>query len=242
MGYMDRKVALVTGSTKGIGRATAALFAAEGAQVVVHGTREADAAAVAATIPGAIGIGADMGDRSEVLALIERTVEAFGPVDVLINNAAMAGRRAITRITDEEWDRVIAVNLTGPLVAIRAVVPAMKRGSGGAIVNLVSDAATTGSAGFGSYASSKGGLIGLTMTLAAELAGFGIRVNAVSPAALTDMTRELPPEILQAMIDRGLPSVESIAETILFISSDMSRDITGQLLRVSGGIRRGSIS
>jgi 3-oxoacyl-[acyl-carrier protein] reductase len=231
------KVALVTGSTKGIGRATAVLFADEGAKVVVHGRREEDAAAVAATIPGAIGIGADMGNREDVLRLIEQTVEAFGPVDILVNNAGMAGRRAITRITDEEWDRVIAVNLTGALVAIRAVVPAMKQGSGGSIINLVSQAVFEGNTGFSSYAASKGGLMALTITLSAELAGFNIRVNAVSPSALTDMTRELPPEVLQAMVDRGLPSVESIAETVLYLASDMSRDVTGQVVRVAGGIK-----
>jgi 3-oxoacyl-[acyl-carrier protein] reductase len=239
MGRMDGKVALVTGSTKGIGRATAALLAAEGARVIVHGTRQADAEAVAQTIPGAVGIGADMGDRAAVVELIERAVTEVGPIDVLINNAGVAGRRAITRITDEEWDHVIAVNLTGPLVAIRAVVPSMKKRATGVIINLVSVAATEGTVGFSSYASSKAGLTGLTITLGAELAGFNIRVNAVSPSALTSMTRELPPEVLQGMIDNGLPEVESVAEVILFLASDASRDITGQVLRVAGGISGG---
>ncbi|MGX7679135.1 SDR family NAD(P)-dependent oxidoreductase [Jatrophihabitans sp. DSM 45814] len=236
MARMDATVALVTGSTRGIGRAVAELFASEGARVAVHGTRESDAAAVAATIPRAVGFGADMGDREAVASMVQRVTEALGPIDVLINNAGISARSAITRVTDEEWDRVIAVNLTGPLAAIRAVVPGMKRGSGGSIVNMISAAATDGFAGFSSYGASKGGLLGLTNTLAVELAMFNIRVNAVSPSALTEMNRQLPPELLKTLVDRGMASVESVADAVMFLASDMSRDLTGQVLEVTGGL------
>jgi 3-oxoacyl-[acyl-carrier protein] reductase len=241
MGLMEGAVVLVTGSTRGIGRSIAERLAAEGARVVVHGTRESDAVAVAETIPGAIGLAADMGDRAAVAGLVGRATDRFGPIDVLVNNAAIPGRAAITRVTDDEWDRVLAVNLTGPLVAIRAVVPPMKSGRGGVIVNVVSVAATEGSAGFASYAASKGGLLGLTMTLAVELGRFGIRVNALSPSALTDMTRQLPAAALQTMLDRGLPTVESIADAALFLASPMSRDMSGQVLRVAGGVAPGQL-
>jgi NAD(P)-dependent dehydrogenase (short-subunit alcohol dehydrogenase family) len=238
MSELTGQVALVTGSTRGIGRAVAVALAGAGAKVAVHGRNEAEAIAVAATIEGATGYGADMGDRAAVADLVARVSGELGPIDVLVNNAGIADRSAITRITDEEWDRTIAVNLTGPLAAIRAVVPAMKKGGGGSIVNLISGAATEGSAGFGGYAASKGGLLGLTMTLAAELAMFNIRVNAVSPAALTGMTEQLPPDLLQVMIDRNLPSVDSVAETIFFLCSPRSRDMTGQVLKILGGLTK----
>jgi NAD(P)-dependent dehydrogenase (short-subunit alcohol dehydrogenase family) len=237
MGRMDGKVALVTGSTRGIGHAIATTFAAEGARVIVHGRREDEAKTVAESLPGAVGLGADMGDRDAVLDLVQRAIQAFGPINVLVNNAGIAGRAAVTRITDQDWDQVIAVNLTAPMIAIRAVVPGMKNETGGgSIVNLISGAATTGSAGFASYAASKGGLLGLSMTLAVELSRFNIRVNSISPSAMTDMNRALPPDLQQQMLDRGLATVESVADAALFLGSDMSRDITGEVLNVNGGL------
>jgi 3-oxoacyl-[acyl-carrier protein] reductase len=236
---LEGRVALVTGSTRGIGLEIARTLAAHGARVAMHGSSEARAKDAAQHIPDAIGFGADMGERAEVIDLVERVTAELGPVDVLVNNAGVAGRRAITRITDEEWDRVIAVNLTGPLVAIRTVVPMMKRGRGGVILNLVSDAATVGNTGFSSYAASKGGLIGLTRTLARELAGFQIRVNALSPSAVTDMTRELPPEVLAGMVAGGMPGPEAIADSALFLVSDLSAHVNGEVLRVAG-VRAGT--
>ncbi len=220
----------VTGSTRGIGRAMAERFAAEGARVIVHGRREADAAAVAAEVPNALGIAAEVSDLDSVRELCRRAQEEVGTVDVLVNNAAISVRSAITRLTDDEWDRSLAVNLTGPMYLIRELVPGMKQAGWGRIVNVTSGAGVHGVPGFSAYAASKGGIVGLTFTLALELARFGITVNALSPAALTDMLRQLPPELLDPMVDAGLPTVEDCAATALTLVVDDAP--TGELVTV----------
>jgi NAD(P)-dependent dehydrogenase (short-subunit alcohol dehydrogenase family) len=235
MGRMDGKVTLVTGSTRGIGRAVAQVLAGEGARVIVHGRNEADAEAAAAQLGAELGIGADMGDRGAVAAMIARIDATVGPVDVLVNNAGMSFRGAITRLTDADWDRVLAVNLTGPMAAIRAVVPGMKLSGGGSIVNTISNAATDKIPALSAYAAAKGGLLGLTRTLSAELSRFNIRVNAISPLAITELlTATLPDDLAREFAARGTASVESIGDATLFLASDMSRDITGLVLDVHG--------
>ncbi|MFI5052943.1 MAG: SDR family NAD(P)-dependent oxidoreductase [Acidimicrobiia bacterium] len=234
MGQLDDRVALVTGSTRGIGRAIAERFAAEGAKVAVNGRGDADVEAAAAAIPGSFGVAADLGDRVAAAGLVQRVLDHWGRIDVLVNNAAIAPRTAITRVTDEEWDTTIAVNLTAPMVITRATVPAMKQAGRGVILNVISGAGITGTIGFSSYAASKGGLAGLTMTLAQELPRFGIRANCLSPAALTDMLRQLPPELLDNMVKAGLPTVEGVADVALFLCSDQSRYTNGQILGVGG--------
>jgi len=146
-----------------------------------------------------------------------------------VNNAAISRRSAVTRVTAEEWDEVIRVNLTGPMYLTRAVVPVMKRHGGGVILNVISGAGTHGTTGFSSYAASKGGVVGLTMTWAQELVRFGIRVNALSPSALTDMMRQLPPEILDPMASKLAAPVD-VADTALFLVSDLSRSVNGQII------------
>lgn len=233
MGLLDGRVTLVTGSTRGIGRAMAERYAVEGARVIVNGRREADAASVAASIPGSVGIGGDMSDLREVDALVARAAEQLGQIDVLVNNAGISRRSAITRVTNEEWDEVIRVNLTGPMYVSRAVIPVMKRQGGGAILNIISGAGTHGTVGFSSYAASKAGLVGLTMTWAQELAPFGIRVNALSPSAMTDMMRQLPPDILDPLAPH-LSSPEEVADVALFLVSDLSRLVNGQIIGTGG--------
>jgi 3-oxoacyl-[acyl-carrier protein] reductase len=234
MGLLEGRVALVTGSTRGIGRAMAVTFAAEGARVVINGRRDEDARAVAAGVPGAWGVGADMAEGEAVAAAVDRIIHAWGGIDILVNNAAISGRSAITRLADEDWDRMLRVNLTGPMCVTRAVVPGMKARRSGVIVNVISGAGTHGNVGFSAYAASKGGLVGLTMTLAKELFGFGIRVNALAPSALTDMMRQLPDEVLQPMIG-GMPTVEAVADAALFLVSDLSRTVNGQVLYATAG-------
>ncbi|MGE3835341.1 MAG: SDR family NAD(P)-dependent oxidoreductase [Acidimicrobiia bacterium] len=229
MSLLDGRVAVISGSTRGIGRAMADAFAAEGARVVVNGRKEDDALAAAAQIPGSIGVGGDMADQAAIDLLVERATAELGRIDILVNNAAISRRTAITRVTDDEWDEVMRVNLTGPMKLSRAVIPVMKAQGSGVILNVISGAGTHGTIGFSSYAASKGGLVGLTMTWAQELTRFGIRVNALSPSALTDMMRELPPELLAPMEAR-LASPDDVAGVALFLVSDLAKLVNGQII------------
>jgi 3-oxoacyl-[acyl-carrier protein] reductase len=232
-GLLESKVAVITGSTRGIGRAMAEAFAREGARVVVNGRRQSDSDEAAAAIAGSISVSGDMADQAAVDALVERVTSELGRIDILVNNAAISRRSALTRVTDEEWNEVIRVNLSGPMFVTRAVVPVMKAQGSGVILNVISGAGTQGTVGFSSYSASKGGLVGLTMTWALELSRFGIRCNALSPSALTDMMRELPPELLAPMEPR-LAAPSDVAQAALFLVSDLSKTVTGQIL--SAGI------
>lgn len=226
---LDGLVAVISGSTRGIGRAMAVAFAAEGARVVVNGRSQSDAEAVAATLPGAIPFGGDLADGPTIEALVSRVTGECGRIDVLVNNAAISRRSAVTRVTDEEWHEVIRVNLTGPMFLTRAVVPVMKQQGSGVILNVISGAGTDGTVGFSSYSASKGGLVGLTMTWAKELPRFGIRVNALSPSALTDMMRQLPQEVLGPMEDR-LASPAEIADVAVLLVSPRAGAVNGQIV------------
>jgi 3-oxoacyl-[acyl-carrier protein] reductase len=226
---LDGRVAIITGSTRGIGRAMAEAFAGDGAKVVVNGRSQQDADAVAAGIPGSLAIGGDMADQAAIDALVAQVRATWGRIDVLVNNAAISRRSAITRVTDEEWTDVLRVNLTGPMDLSRAVIPIMKEQRSGSIVNVISGAATHGSVGFSSYAASKGGLLGLTMTWAVELAPFGIRVNALTPSAMTDMMRQLPPDVIKEL-EAKLPTPEDVAGVALFLASDLAKTVNGQVV------------
>ena len=147
--------------------------------MIVHGRNEADVAAVAAELPNAVGIAAEVSDLDAVRELCRRAQEAVGTVDVLVNNAGLSTRTAITRLTDEEWERSLGVNLTGPMYLIRELVPGMKQAGWGRIVNVTSGAGVHGVPGFSAYSAAKGGIVGLSLTLALELARFGIKVNAL---------------------------------------------------------------
>lgn len=231
-GLLHGHVALVTGSTRGVGRAIADRFATEGARVVVNGRSVADAERVAATLDGAIGIACDVSDLVSVRALCARARDELGTIDVLVNNAGVASRRAITRMTDEQWFESLAVNLTGSMYTIRELVPGMKARGWGRIVNVTSAAGTRGTPGFSAYAAAKGGVVGLALTLALELERFGIRVNVLSPAALTDMLRQLPPELLDPLVAAGLPTVEDCAAAALRLVVDDAP--TGEVVHVEG--------
>jgi 3-oxoacyl-[acyl-carrier protein] reductase len=232
-GQLDGRVVLVTGSTRGIGRAMVERFAAEGAVVVVHGRRAADAEAVAGPLAGALPVAGDLADPDAAVALVDRVRERLGRVDVLVNNAAVMAAEPITRVRDEAWQQALDVNLTAPMALTRAVVPLMKVQGGGVVLNVVSSSGTDGIAGFTSYGASKAGLLGLTLTWARELHRFGIRVNALSPQAVTDMVRSIPPEEFAART-AGMPSAEAIADAALFLVGDASRAVWGQCLVAAG--------
>ena len=235
------RVALVTGSTRGLGRAIAERFAREGARVVVNGRNADDVERVAKEIGGgAIGVTADIGTSAEAARLVEATREAFGRVDILVNNAGVALDNYLSRITDERWEAVLATNLSGPLYLMRAVVPILREQEGGTILNLLSWSGLRGNVGQGAYAASKAGLYGLTLSLAKELGRFGIRVNGISPAVMTDMSQQMTEELKKKARGRrpikidGRP--EDVAEAALFLVSDRARFTTGQVLHVDGGL------
>jgi NAD(P)-dependent dehydrogenase (short-subunit alcohol dehydrogenase family) len=221
MGRLDGRIALVTGSTRGIGNAVARRLAAEGARVVLHG-RDPDAVASAASaIDGAVGIAAGMGDAQQVHELCEAALARFGTVDIVVNNAGTSVHHPFLDDTDEEWHELLAVNLLGPRDVLRHLLPAMRSAGWGRIVNVTSDAGIRGTAGYPAYAASKGALVAFSLTLALELAGTGVRVNAFAPVALTDLVRsQVTPRVLDHLVESGLPTVEECAEELLALVTD----------------------
>ena len=240
VGELTGKVAVVTGSTRGIGRAIAERFASEGACVVVHGRSPEACAEVAAAVPGAIGFPCDIAMPGAADELVAAAVDSFGRLDILVNNAGVAIDNFITGVTDERWDAAIAVNLTGPFAALRAATRVMKAGTGGVVLNVISWAGERGNVGQIAYSASKGGLLSVTLSAAKELGKFGIRVNALSPAVATDMTAVMD-ERLQKLSKSRKPlkidgALADVAEGALFLCSDRSRFITGETLHVDGGL------
>ncbi|MGQ9572625.1 MAG: SDR family oxidoreductase, partial [Dehalococcoidia bacterium] len=248
------KVALVTGSGSGIGKATALLFGREGAKVMSVDLNGDTARATASEITAAGGqadsLQADVSVAADVERMIGTTVERFGRLDVLVNNAGIEVIMPIVQVPEEMWDRLIDVNLKGVFLGCKYAIPQMIRQGGGAIVNTASIAGLRGFATFGTYSASKGGVVLLTKTLAVEYARFNIRINCVCPGI-----------IRTPMVDRGLLAVpepeaalerfeqahpmgrlgepEEVAQAMLFLASDEASFITGVPLPVDGGIYAG---
>lgn len=248
MDDMSGQVALVTGASAGIGRAAAQAFAANGAAVVVADVNddagEATAAAIKESGGHAIYVHADVADADQVHAMVERTVAELGRLDHAFNNAGIEGTPApIDQCPRENWDRTIAVNLTGVFLCMQAEIPALRASGGGSIVNCASIAGLNGFPGLASYVASKHGVNGLTKAAALELAPEGIRVNSVCPGAIdTEMVarvaQEQPELIAQTIAAHplgrlGLP--EEIASTVLWLCSDAAGFVTGQTIAVDGG-------
>jgi NAD(P)-dependent dehydrogenase (short-subunit alcohol dehydrogenase family) len=242
-----RKVALVTGGGNGIGAATCRAFAAAGAQVAVLDRDAPAAEAVAAEITGWNGHAAayalDVVDRDAFAQLTEGIAEAWGGIDIIVNGAGTTVRRMIGEMGAEDWDRVIAVNLTGAFNGIRAALPHMRARGGGAIVNIASIAGQRISfGGTANYSASKAGLLGLTRHAAYELAPDKIRVNAVCPGpTATGFGGAMPTEETRAARALKIPlgrmcEPEDIADPILFLAGNAARMITGVALTVDGGV------
>jgi 3-oxoacyl-[acyl-carrier protein] reductase len=242
----EDKVAVVTGSSRGIGRAIALRLAKGGAKVVVnYQGNEAAATEVVEQIRAAggesIAVQADVSQTDEAQALIDATKKAFGRVDILVNNAGTTRDTLIMRMTEEEWDVVIDTNLKGSFNCIKAVSRQMMRQRSGRIVNITSVAGIGGNPGQANYASAKAGLIGLTKTVAKELGSRGITCNAIAPGFVpTDLTASVPEDLLQVAVERtplgrmGTP--EDMAAAVSFLASDQAGFITGQILAVDGGL------
>jgi 3-oxoacyl-[acyl-carrier protein] reductase len=241
MRFQD-KVVVVTGASRGIGRAIAAAFAAEGAKVACVATTDAGASEVAAALSnGAIGYACDVSNADQVDQVFSKIVEEMGVPAVLVNNAGIARDNLMMRLKDEDWDRVLDVNLKGAFLCIKAVSRPMMKARYGRIINLSSVVGLHGAAGQTNYAAAKAGLIGLTLAVAKEFGSRNITCNAVAPGFIeTDMTQSLPADfkeqaIKTAPIGRlGLPS--DIAPAILFLASEDASYITGQTLTIDGGL------
>jgi 2-hydroxycyclohexanecarboxyl-CoA dehydrogenase len=242
---LDGRVALVTGSARGIGAAIARHLAAQGATVVVADIDGGAAGATAATLDGkAIGIAVDVSSASSVGAALDEVRATAGPPHILVNNAGIDVIKPFVESTEDEWDRIIAVNLKGPINCSRAVLDAMIERKYGRIVNIASDAGRVGSSGEAVYSGTKGGVIAFTKTLAREMARHGITVNCVCPGPTETALLAQVAEYSQKLYDsvsRAIPlgrtaQPEDIAPAVAFLASDDASYITGQTLSVSGGL------
>jgi NAD(P)-dependent dehydrogenase (short-subunit alcohol dehydrogenase family) len=250
-GRVQGKVAIVTGAASGIGRITAETLAREGARVVIADLDEAGGERVAAGIiedgGAAIAVRSDVGDESDVAKMVDSAVEHFGALDVLHNNAAITAPAHQSRdgnlldLDVEVWDETLRIDLRGPMLGCKHAIPRMLESGGGSIINTSSNAALAGDLTLTAYAAAKGGLNSLTLSVATAFGKQGIRCNAVSPAhiASPSLATVVPPEVVDMLRDQcltpDLGTPQDVANLVLFLASDESAFVTGQILRVDGG-------
>jgi len=241
----EPRVAVVTGASRGIGRAIALRLGASGRHVVLVSRSEGPLSEVRAQIEQSGGIASvragDVGDREQLAGAIEQAADEHGRLDILVNNAGMTRDNLLMRMSDEEWDDVVRVNLTGAFASMRAAARHMMKGRFGRIVNIASTSGLVGNAGQANYAAAKSGLIGLTRTMARELGSKGITANVVAPGFIeTDMTANLPESVREQvrslMCTKRLGTPEDVAAAVAYVTSDDAGFLTGQVLTVDGGM------
>ncbi|MCP5145692.1 MAG: 3-oxoacyl-ACP reductase FabG [Gammaproteobacteria bacterium] len=241
----SNKTALVTGASRGIGRGIAEAFAKAGAHVIGTATSDAGAAAITAYLAGAAqpgqGLKLNVTDRASIEPFFGSLAEMQATPSILINNAGITRDNLLLRMKDEEWDAVIAANLTGTFALCRQILRPMVKARFGRIINITSVVGSIGNAGQANYAASKAGIVGFTKSLAREIGNRNITVNAVAPGFIdTDMTKDLSDDIKTTML-KQIPvnrfgAVEEVAAAILFLASDSAGYITGETLHVNGGM------
>ncbi len=248
MKLLTNKVALVTGGTAGIGKAIALAYAQEGASVVVFGTNSERAQQVVQEMESKAGAGQkflfkllDIAHKKAVDLAISEVLAAFGAIDILVNNAGITADGLLMKMSEEDWDRVIAVNLKSVYNTSQALVRPMLKARKGKIINISSVVGLMGNAGQTNYAASKAGMIGMTKSLAKEVASRGICVNCIAPGfiqtSMTDALSDAQKEVIFKQIPMGrLGLAEEIAHAAVFLASPMSDYITGQTLTVDGGM------
>ena len=235
------RVALVTGSTRGIGRAIAESLTAAGARVAVVGRDRAKAEEAAASLANAKGFSCDVSDPASIVALVEEVEKSFGSLDILVNNAGITRDNLLMRLKDEDWEAVIDANLRGAFVAMRAATRGMMKRRWGRVINIASVVGLIGNKGQANYAASKAGLIGLTKSVAKELASRNILANVVAPGFIdTDMTAAMTPEARETLSKQipleRLGTPKDIAGVVAFLASEHAAYITGQVFVVDGGM------
>jgi len=242
---LEGKLALITGGARGIGREIAMLFANKGANIAICDVNLEEAQKTAKEIEDlgrqSIAFKADVTSSSQVQDMADKILDKFNKIDILINNAGITKDNLLLRMSEEDWDKVIAVNLKGTFVCTKIVSRIMLKQRSGKIVNLASIIGITGNAGQANYAASKAGIIGLTKSVAKELASRNICVNAIAPGfIMTDMTAKLPEEVQKKMLSviplARFGEAKDVADLALFLSSESSSYITGQVVQVDGGM------
>ncbi|MCQ2119043.1 MAG: 3-oxoacyl-[acyl-carrier-protein] reductase [Bacteroidales bacterium] len=246
MGLLEGKTALVTGATRGIGKAIALRFASEGADIAFTDLEENDA--MKATVEEIASFGhkvrgyaSDASDFEQTHTVVAEILKEFGRIDILVNNAGITKDGLMLRMDEQQWDAVLNVNLKSAFNFIHAVTPVMSRQRGGSIINMSSVVGVSGNAGQCNYSASKAGLIGLAKSIAKEMGPRGIRANCIAPGfIISDMTKALPEEVREAWV-KNIPlrrggTPEDVANVALFLASDLSGYVSGQVIHCCGAM------